>query len=154
MPRVRLSAAPFPFGSPVPITFRCSCGQRLSAGDEYAGKTLPCPQCGERAAIPEAAVPTKPRKRPWKHGAPQAPKPWERGSADGPDEYEHKNSRREQRSPESSLLNSGVVGGVFAMLVAVAWFVGGLAFGVFFPYPLILFFIGAFAIFKGVARAR
>jgi RsiW-degrading membrane proteinase PrsW (M82 family)/DNA-directed RNA polymerase subunit RPC12/RpoP len=37
------------------ISLTCSsCGKRLKARDELAGKRLPCPQCGQQLLIPEA----------------------------------------------------------------------------------------------------
>jgi len=55
-------------------------------------------------------------------------------------------------SVEGSVFNSGVLGGVVAMLVAVAWFMAGLANDIIFFYPPILFVIGLGAFFKGFMR--
>lgn len=44
---------------------------------------------------------------------------------------------------ETSILNGGTGGGVVAMLVAVLWLFGGLAAGIIFYYPPILFYCGA-----------
>lgn len=46
-------------------------------------------------------------------------------------------------------VNAGVAGGVLMMLIAVVWFLGGLAAGYIFFYPPILFVIGLIAIVKG-----
>ena len=46
-------------------------------------------------------------------------------------------------------INAGVVGGLLMMLIAVVWLVVGLAAGWIFFYPVILFFIGIFAVLKG-----
>src|SRR5262245_36544007 len=46
---------------PMPIPFRCACGKKLQAKDEYAGKKLKCPGCGAILTIPRAsAVATPP----------------------------------------------------------------------------------------------
>ncbi len=55
-------------------------------------------------------------------------------------------------SLEGSIFNGGVLGGVTAMMVAVAWFLAGLANDVIFFYPPILFVIGLGAFFKGLMK--
>src|SRR5688572_14516442 len=42
---------------PIPVT--CTCGKRVAAKDEFAGKRLKCPSCGGAIAIPasQAAAP-------------------------------------------------------------------------------------------------
>ncbi len=66
--------------------------------------------------------------------------------------------RREREGPRVAFergwfgsMNAGVVGGVLMMLIAIAWFVGGLAVGYIFFYPPILFVIGLIALIKGLA---
>jgi hypothetical protein len=46
-------------------------------------------------------------------------------------------------------LNAGVVGGLLMVLIAAVWFFVGLACGILFYYPPILFVIGLVAIAKG-----
>lgn len=58
----------------------------------------------------------------------------------------------EPRSLEGNLVNGGSIVGLLTMLAAVVWFVGGLAAGVVFFYPPILFFVGLFGFLKGLAR--
>ncbi|MEZ6137788.1 MAG: hypothetical protein R3C53_23115 [Pirellulaceae bacterium] len=48
------------------------------------------------------------------------------------------------------IMNSGVVGGLLAMIGAVVWFVAGLSFGVIFFYPPILFIIGFIGLVRGL----
>lgn len=55
------------------------------------------------------------------------------------------------RSLEGSVFNSGMAGGLLAMVGAVVWFVAGLMNDVIFFYPPILFVIGLGAFFKGMA---
>lgn len=58
------------------------------------------------------------------------------------------------QSLEGSVFNSGVLGGVTAMMVAVAWFLAGLANDIIYFYPPILFVIGLGAFFKGFMRSE
>lgn len=58
------------------------------------------------------------------------------------------------RGLEGNVFNSGVIGGVVAMLVAVVWFIGGLMNDVLFFYPPILFVIGLGAFFKGLMKSE
>lgn len=51
---------------------------------------------------------------------------------------------------ESSIFNSGTIGGGLAMLAAFIWFFGGLAMGIIFFYPPILFIIGLVGFVKGI----
>ena len=37
----------------MPINVACRCGQRLSAKDELAGKTVKCPKCGQPVTVPK-----------------------------------------------------------------------------------------------------
>lgn len=55
------------------------------------------------------------------------------------------------RSLEGNVFNSGVIGGMLAMIGAVVWFSIGLMNDVIFFYPPILFVIGLGALFKGLA---
>jgi hypothetical protein len=52
---------------------------------------------------------------------------------------------------ERRVFNGGVAGGVLAMVVAVVWFIAGLAADRIFFYPPILFIIGLCGFFKGLA---
>lgn len=48
-------------------------------------------------------------------------------------------------------LNAGAVGGLLMVVIAIAWFVVGLANGIIFFYPPVLLVIGLGAIFKGLS---
>jgi hypothetical protein len=65
-------------------------------------------------------------------------------------------ARQEQKPPrslEGILSNGGVVGGFFAMLVAVAWFVCGLLMlDTTFLYPPLLFGLGLVAVVRGFMK--
>lgn len=83
-----------------------------------------------------------------------------------PDKEAERENKRRQRAEqaeqskgdalgfEKSLLNSGVAGGLLAMIGAVVWFVAGLMNDVLFFYPPILFVIGLGAFFKGLMRSE
>jgi hypothetical protein len=49
-------------------------------------------------------------------------------------------------------VNAGVIGGILMMLIAVVWFIGGLAVGYIFYYPPVLLVIGFIAMIKGFAN--
>ena len=53
-------------------------------------------------------------------------------------------------APERTGVRMGVLGGLVMMVIAVIWFGLGLAAGVIFYYPPILFSIGVFALLKGL----
>ena len=50
--------------------------------------------------------------------------------------------------------NAGVAGGLLMILIAAVWFFAGLAAGIIFFYPPILFIIGVVAFIKGLAGGR
>lgn len=168
----------------MPITFDCPCGYQLCVGDGRAGQTVDCPRCGEVLAVPERPDPapgadgadphdgpkkipgvaSRPvaKKNPEFHGRPArtADRPTEADEGDGTERPKagqwDRGRRGEDSSPslEGKVFNSGVAGGLLAMLIAVVWFVAGLANDVIFFYPPILFVIGLVALFKGLAGPK
>jgi hypothetical protein len=46
--------------------------------------------------------------------------------------------------------DAGMKGGLTMMAIAAVWFFGGLAFGIIFYYPPILFIIGLVGFFRGM----
>ena len=56
--------------------------------------------------------------------------------------------------PEKQGMKKGVLGGVVMILIAVVWFVGGLAADIIFYYPPILFIIGLVALIKGIMEGN
>jgi hypothetical protein len=166
---------------PIPVT--CSCGRALRLKDEYAGKRVRCPSCQSPLSVPtperdaeEEALavlledsPDKGEQRRGIQSAPPARREWREEVTDEPPRPRvvkvERESRRERRvdrdEPRGALpqgwfenVNAGMVGGLLMMLIAVGWFVGGLAVGLIFFYPPILFVLGLIAFFKGlVGRA-
>lgn len=57
-------------------------------------------------------------------------------------------------APEKKGIEKGVAGGIILMVIAFLWFFGGLAVGIIFWYPPILFIIGLYALFKGLANGN
>lgn len=53
-------------------------------------------------------------------------------------------------APERKGIDMGMLGGLLMMGIAAAWFFIGLAGGIVFYYPPILFVIGIFALLKGL----
>src|SRR5689334_6938922 len=54
----------------MPIAFLCSCGKQLRAPEEYAGRRVKCPGCGEPQTVPDAEAPARPAAP---RAAPKAP---------------------------------------------------------------------------------
>jgi hypothetical protein len=106
---------------------------------------MQCPYCDERVAVP-APVTTAAAAMP----APAAAsKPWQKGDAPA-DSSNRQNTTG--RSLEGRIFNGGVLGGLLAMLVALVWFIVGLAADRIFFYPPILFIIGLVAFIKGLVQ--
>lgn len=69
------------------------------------------------------------------------------------DEQRDRHSSRnnsEPRSMEGQVWDGSVIGGLAAMVIAVVWFFGAWAAGRFFPYTIILFFIGLVGFVRGL----
>lgn len=83
------------------------------------------------------------------------------GRDEDDDEEPRRKKRKKRRPPErretsshgfeGGIINSGVGGGLAAMVIAVVWLVVGLAFGWLFYYPPVLFVVGLIAFIKGLA---
>ena len=54
-------------------------------------------------------------------------------------------------APERKGIDNGVIGGIFMIVIALLWFIGGCAAGYIFYYPPILGLIGIYAVSKGLA---
>lgn len=168
---------PIPERYAMPLAFNCDCGRALRVKDELAGKKIRCPECKSILTVPDrnisdelelevipadedeetarksarrAAIQTEPPEAPLARRRTvqdEVPTPRKRSKA----------SREIRRSTPSvtfergwfGSINAGVVGGILMMLIAVVWFVVGLAGGIIFFYPPILFVIGIVAIVKG-----
>jgi hypothetical protein len=58
----------------MPIQFTCSCGRKLQAKDEHAGRTVRCPDCGAESTVPaaDAVQPTPAAPKPSPVQAPES----------------------------------------------------------------------------------
>lgn len=63
---------------------------------------------------------------------------------------ESSNSNYETTGGWSNFFDATVIGGLVVMLVAVGWFVAGLAAGVIFFYPPVMFVLGMITVVKGI----
>jgi phage FluMu protein Com len=106
----------------------------LFSSDEFLSQ-------GEAVASSSGQLP--PRK---KHGKKKGPKPRLVGTGN----EAPKGPKRVRQSFSDRLLHGGVITGILTMIGAAAWFLIGLAGGVIFFYPPILFIIGLVTCIKGL----
>lgn len=114
------------------------------------------PRDERRSAIqaePPEVLPARPRP-PRNDGFPDLRR---RDDEDAPVPRPKKRREEFRREPKVAFergwfgsMNAGVAGGVLMILIAVIWFVAGLAGGIIFFYPPILLVIGIIAIAKGL----
>jgi hypothetical protein len=140
--------------------------------ETLAGRKVRCPGCGDVLRVPDSSDEpvdetatdhfTESPPEPATH---QEAPPRERDREDEemarapyrPSKRPRRYEEEPRRSPRIAFeegwfgsMNSGIVGGLLMMLIAVVWFFVGLAFGYLFWYPPILFVIGVIALCKGV----
>lgn len=156
----------------MPISLSCVCGRALKVKDELAGKKIRCPACQDILTVPakknkveevelEVIDDEDEEEAPPRRSAVQAEPPEAKSARRRPVEDEEPPPRRRskpsrdirRRAPASrsgfGSINAGVIGGILMMVIAVIWFVVGLAGGIIFFYPPILFVIGIIAVVKG-----
>jgi hypothetical protein len=146
----------------------------LNVKDDLAGKKIRCPDCKSILAVPqpedlplevlpadepeEASVGRKVRRAAIQAEPPERPPARRRSDDDDPPLRKRRKPRREieRRTPLVSFergwfgsVNAGVAGGILMIVIAVVWFIGGLAAGYIFFYPPILLVVGLIAIVKG-----
>jgi hypothetical protein len=159
------------------ISVTCSCGRSLRAKDEAAGKRVRCPQCGSVVQVPAAELDDQAfddlMSAPSEYEVQSAPPPPPPPSAQAPvmrppppplqsaanwgaatvgAGAPAKNQRRGVVFEQGWFgnINSGALGGLLMMVIAVVWFVLGLMANRIFFYPPILFVIGLISLFKGL----
>lgn len=168
----------------MPITLACSCGKTLRVKDDYAGRWVRCPACKDTALVPEAGMQPQPafevvedepapppaKKRVTAEAAtirlddeepPARPRSRPDQEYDGPRKAKkRKRSRpKEEEKPdhfalEKGILNSGVPGGLAAMVIAAVWFVVAIQNNYIFYYPPILFVVGLIAFLRGLTGSN
>src|SRR6478752_8772098 len=141
------------------------CGQDLTVRASAIGKHGRCPNCQHvfplEAAIPATLVePPSPPNFPTAESEqdytlqplPSAAQP----SAEVPNPYSPSAAQTSGGKYQHGFgwehrgWDSGMMGGLTMMAVAALLFFGGLAFGIIFYYPLILFVIGIVGFFRGM----
>ena len=159
----------------MPIAFRCPCDQDLEVDDQYAGQEVSCPTCQTVVVAPAKprravaqVIAAPPRRAKAQRIVPdddddrgyevvEQRRPRRPRRANLEDEQIRVRGKKKKRKPaeesrslEGGVINGGVVGGLIAMLIAVIWFVVGMAAGWVFFYPPILFIIGLVGVVKGL----
>jgi hypothetical protein len=149
-------------GKFMPISIACSCGKKYRVKETLAGKKIRCADCAELIKVP---LPVADNDAEFDVFAVQEP-----AAGDGDESEPSLPPRTKRRSNTTTrdvtsdqparqkLLkkgwfestNGGVLGGVLMILIAVVWFVAGLAAGRIFFYPPILLIIGIVAVIKGL----
>ena len=144
------------------ISIACSCGKKYRVKETLAGKKIRCADCSELIKVPVQdaddnaafdefdALPPAARDREEREPS-LPPRTKRRSKATERDVKADKPAGRkllEKGWFEST--NGGVLGGVLMMLIAVVWFVAGLAADRIFFYPPILLVIGFVAVCKGL----
>jgi hypothetical protein len=176
-PIIAESCTRLPLRNTMPIDLSCDCSRALRVKDELAGKRIRCPQCKSILAVPakedeaeemlleviagedEGPAERRPRRSAIRAEPPKPGPAYQRNIQDAKPAIKKppKSSReKERRVPRVAFeqgwfgsANSGVVGGLLMILIAVVWFVVGLMGGYIFFYPPILAVIGIIAIIKG-----
>jgi hypothetical protein len=163
----------------MPITLTCACGRSLRIKDEFAGRKVRCPECQVVLTVPiqeelladedaadlllDGTPPPEPQRRESSRelDVPVEDRQVYRAGATPmgaakPPQPARKKEKPSRRAPRVAFeegwfgsLNAGIVGGILMMLIAIIWFVVGLAGGVIFFYPPVLLVIGLFAMIKG-----
>jgi hypothetical protein len=144
------------------ISIACSCGKKYRVKETLAGKKIRCADCSEPIKVPVQVADNDPEFD--EYGAlPSAADDEENEPALPPRTKRRSKSATSDEKSEAQpagrkLLkkgwfestNGGVFGGILMILIAVGWFVAGLAADRIFFYPPVLLIIGIVAVFKGL----
>jgi hypothetical protein len=117
----------------------------MQAKDEHAGLRTKCPSCGTLLDIPKVRTTEQPPPAP----VPPAP-PGNTPPVAAAWEEEEERVAPAPPPKERGATDAGILGGIGIMVLAVVWFVVGLACDRIFFYPPILFVIGLIALCKGI----
>jgi hypothetical protein len=144
------------------ISVACECGKKYRVKDSLAGKKIRCADCSELIRIPKPkAAPVDDEdefaelleeSREQEESQPALPPPIKRRAKATKRKAESDNSDRGRALEKGwfGSTNGGVLGGVLMVVIAVVWFVAGLAGGRIFFYPPVLLIIGIVAVIKGL----
>lgn len=158
-------SVPVPSNLP-PIQFSCtSCMTLLQVSADQAGQLSACP-CGAHVQVPAAGDPLGlPPTDPFGFPANQVgmqplvgsstlpssvPPPSQSPYHPGGVVSGRPKKKKGKSKNENTIFEGEIMGGIAMMLGAIIWFVGGLAFGITFIYPPILFLIGLGSLIKGL----
>lgn len=119
-----------------------SCGSEIAIPEGFTGVQRQCTSCRKFVLIPPPS--RRAASQPAMEEGTAAP-PARRRIIRRRPERENGPFEIEQRG-----MNAGLMGGIVMMAIAVLWFVGGLAAGIIFFYPPIMFFVGLIATISAV----
>lgn len=163
----------------VPIPLTCPCGRSLNIKDELAGRKVRCPACRDVLSVPDyeeepepepeviEAIAADPAEddddfRVTARPGSRSSRPVRRREPELDTPPPRKRRRRrlrhdDDRGPRVAFergwfgsVNAGVAGGLLMIVIAIVWFVVGLAGGIIFFYPPVLLVIGIVAMIKGM----
>ena len=165
----------------MPISFNCSCGERLEVDDELAGRQARCPYCEAVVSVPPAAPPP-PAKRakpvddtdddrgafagslnPLERGnrpssrrreADDDDRPRRASAYDDDDDDAPPRRRRRFEPPPYNPFNNQTIGGAIAVAISLTVFVGALFVDMFWWGMLIIAFLGVISIIRGLISGR
>jgi len=161
-------------GVVMPISLTCSCGKSFRLKDELAGRKIRCPECTSIQTVPRPPVPEmesldvleeipSERVRATPPPLPFADKVDRLRPAQSLRQEERfeveeiKKEAKRRRRHEKAVANqrristsqASIGGGIAMIVVAIVWFICGLAFNYIFFYPPILLVLGIVALVKG-----
>jgi hypothetical protein len=149
----------------MPLTVDCTCGKKLQARDELAGKKVKCPQCATVLTLPTStAIATAPVRfdtppRPTRDAIRTEPEerildalPPRPELDDDDTAYDSKLRRRKREAREGSIFTGStgeILIGTLMIVGGIAWLGLGLAAGIIFYKPAFLIIGGFIAMVKG-----
>ncbi len=150
----------------MPISIACSCGKSYRVKETLAGKKIRCADCAELIKVPVQVAdddaefdefgPLQPAADDREESEPSLPPRVKRRSNPTKQDVRSDQPARQKLLKKGwfESTNGGILGGVLMMLIAVVWFVAGLAAGRIFFYPPILLIIGFVAVCKGLFNSE
>jgi hypothetical protein len=141
------------------------CGQDLRVPADSLGKQARCPSCSRLFAVSEpraadeaisAAVVNSPEIGPGSNWTMQPQSPQSYSAASIPNPYEPSATTTATKNYNHGFgwehrgWDKGMMGGLAMMAIAAVWFLVGLAGGIIFYYPPILFVIGLVGFIRGL----
>jgi hypothetical protein len=150
----------------MPISLTCECGKKYRVKDTLAGKKIRCADCAEvlKVPAPDAGddedmdefedLPSTARdpEESQRSLPPRMKRPAKVSKRDA--EPDNPAPRKLLKKGWFESTNGGVFGGILMILIAVVWFVAGLAGGRIFFYPPILLIIGIVSVIKGLFHSE